>query len=157
VKVTEQTKAHAQEILDFLSENPQVHKQFTFFYGDVETLQEDPTNLCGTQLCVAGTSVLLADGVEGIIKCENNVVDGLETWSYSNIAAKNLGLTYEPNASFLNANHYETLQAEANALFFCMDETSALDMLRAIRDGDETKFWAVHAAHVDNVMADDDV
>lgn len=49
----------ANEILDFIAENPDRHDQASWV--------DNPHDLCNTTMCIAGTAVFLADGAEGIM------------------------------------------------------------------------------------------
>jgi hypothetical protein len=121
VKSTPETKQHAQEVLDFLEHNNEgvEHDQTTWFSGS-----EDPNNICGTTMCVAGTSVYLKEGLHGLLDAEESDLEH----GFMVRAASNLGLT----------------AAEDVKLFLCMNEEAAKDMLRAVTSGDEKKFDEIY-------------
>lgn len=135
--VTEETKATAQAVLDYLIMNPEKHDQ-TAWAGITHDTEDFPTyfwsthneateeNLCGTTMCVAGTAVYLSDGIEGLNACGQGAIGGTnatqETWVRR--GAELLGLD----------------MVEANVLFFTLDNDKAIDMLVAVANGDEDKF-----------------
>lgn len=51
--VNEKTKSLAQQIVDFIIENPEKHNQDVFF-------QETD---CGTTMCIAGAAIMIAYGI----------------------------------------------------------------------------------------------
>lgn len=120
--VTDETKAAAQGVLDYLESQPEKHNQESYFRLPAnvkpETLTEE--NFCGTTMCIAGTALYLDQGIEGIV----NFYDGLDADEYS---GQKLGLD----------------AVEANTLFYTFDNATALDALRAIAAGDEVKFHAL--------------
>lgn len=131
MNVTEETKAHAQEILDYLRANPEKHNQNSWVDTGLEDEYGDPIrvvtdqNFCGTTMCVAGTSVWLKGGI-------NRLNDyGCYGSRFDNEGSYNLGL---------NEN-------EANALFYEANNSEALELLIAVAAGDEAKFYEVAKSH----------
>lgn len=112
---TFETRAHAQAVLDYIEEHPEKHDQSNWVMNYESGLSE---NMCGTTMCVAGTSVYLTDGFDGLV--HHHIYGG-----WSDAAAKNLGLSID----------------ESLALFFMMDNQNAVEMLRAVADGNSEKFW----------------
>lgn len=107
---TRATRAHAQDILDYISEHPDEHDQNNWVTG---TIPEDatPETGCGTTMCVAGTSIFLKHGPAML----NDPID-----LYSTLAGVELGL---------NA-------VEKEALFYSMSNAQAVEALEAIAAGD---------------------
>lgn len=128
--VTEETKAHAQDIFDYLIMNPEKHDQSDWynFYNEEDVLVTEE-NFCGTTMCVAGTSVWLKSGVSGL----NNKYD----YEFLNEGAKNLGLAYN----------------EACTLFYGTNNEESLSLLAAVAAGDEDKFYDI-AREVDKIYID---
>lgn len=125
MNITQETKAHAQAIVDLHVANPGHHDQ-SFYIGGVNGRHnaEVPENLCGTTLCIAGTSDLLDQGY-------------VSHYSFSD-ASLRLGLG----------------EWEAVALFYCENESDALDMTLAIANGDPDKFRSVvERPNYDNMQA----
>lgn len=116
MKSTFETRAHAQAVLDYIEEHPEKHSQSDWVIHDDDSGLSE--NMCGTTMCVAGTSVYLADGFDGL-------VHHYRYGGWSDAAAKNLGLSID----------------ESSALFFMMDNRNAVEMLRAVADGNSEKFW----------------
>lgn len=75
---TPEIQAHAQEVLDYITEYPERHDQRMWITGGT-----DP-NICGTTMCISGTSIYLKQGLDYLLEGADNEFDG----------AKNLGLTY---------------------------------------------------------------
>ena len=131
MNVTEETKAHAQEILDYLRANPEKHDQTSWFDTGLDDKDGDPVefvtddNFCGTTMCVAGTSVWLKGGISKLN--EYSRLDVL----FEHEGACNLGLN----------------NREAEALFFGAGNSEALDLLSAVAAGDEAKFGEIAESH----------
>lgn len=130
---TVKTRAHAQDILDYLETHPERHDQTHWFLpnGDVdrnwslrqigESVERGDYNICGTTMCVAGASVYLIEGQEG-------VASALKSVDFDERAEHNLGLNFD----------------ESHCLFYDLrDNAKALDALRAIANGDQEKFNSV--------------
>lgn len=131
--VTERTKAHAREIYDYISLNPERHSQahwvgiprddrVDYFFHHYDKVDE--TNVCGSTMCIAGTSVYLKEGIEGLNDCYN------ETDKYGRLGG------FPRRAGF----YLGLDEIEADSIFFEMSEQIALDSLLAIAEGDEEKF-----------------
>lgn len=118
MNVTEETKEHAQHILNYITMFPERHEQSTWVEVPIGIYRDDLTedNFCGTTMCIAGTSVFLTEGVEGLRR---------PTSDFEDIAAERLGLS----------------SVEAHDLFYNTDNDTAKVMLKAIVDGDEDAFW----------------
>jgi hypothetical protein len=131
MRVTEQTKAEAQNILDYLESFPAVHDQRVwagvagdedFPAPDVDNIVIEPDkNYCNTTMCIAGAQRWLAQGPHGLNEFSFN------EFAAQQKAADALGLDY----------------GESQSLFYVMDNVYALDMLRAVASGDEEKFKAI--------------
>jgi len=122
MKHTPETRKMAQDVLDFVTFNPHAHDQKTWFDydGGTPVISEDE-NICNTTMCIAGTTKFLAEGIEGLKSFENN------EWASVNEAGSLLGLDFD----------------EYDALFYTMDQDTAVEMLRAVTNDDEDKFWAI--------------
>lgn len=118
-------KEHAQEILDYIMANPDQHDQNNFWTGT----KGQTKNVCDTAMCVAGTSVYLKEGVEGMWKASDK--DDYDSVSFYQKAGDNLGLSED----------------ERYKLFYCFNNEYAVDMLRAVAAGDEDKFHAIREAY----------
>jgi hypothetical protein len=81
-------------------------------------------------MCVAGTSVFLKEGFEAF---KNPI------YEFERKGAENLGLTYNEASN----------DCESDMLFMTMSNAKAVDMLRAVAAGDETKFYEIYK-HVDD-------
>lgn len=130
MQVTEETKQHAQEVLDYILEHPKQHNQKQWW--DTKNLPLFPTvefveeNICNTTMCAAGTSVFLKQGVQGLIKCDTDV----DTFIF--VGAKNLGLDEdEAQLLFLDTAMLDDLS---------ISNETAVNMLRAVASGDADKF-----------------
>ena len=130
--ITEQTKAEAQRVLDYIERFPEVHDQKVWFgvkdddenfnYPDIEDIKIEPEkNFCNTTMCIAGTQRWLAEGKYGLEEFTIN------EWGAVDKAGRALGLEYDEHSS----------------LFYVMDNVYALDMLRALAAGDKEKFIAI--------------
>lgn len=117
MNVTPETQAHAQAILDYHLMNPGLHDQTTWFETPDNKAIITEENVCGTTMCIAGTSILLKEGMRGL----NAQGRYLQRGQY------NLGLTYE----------------EADNLFYTTTNEQAMDAVRAIAAGDPVKFQAI--------------
>jgi hypothetical protein len=129
--VTEETKRVAQEAYDYIITHPEQHNQRNWLnpngqvnpqgasYTSLSALMGVPLteeNLCDTTMCVAGTVDYLNSG--------------MVNWGCANRAADLLGLEVV-DGSF----------DEIDALFYNMDNETALNMLLAIAQGDPDKFY----------------
>lgn len=122
MKVTEATKAHAQDILDYIEMFPEKHQQDNWYFNEENYRNETPItekNFCGTTMCVAGTSVYLTEGLNAFKKHVTDI---------ENDAARNLGLD----------------DGDSGLLFYTMSESKALMMLEAVAAGDEEKFIQIY-------------
>ena len=118
MKVTPETQAHAQEILDYHMMNPGLHDQDSWFETPDNKGRVTEENVCGTTMCIAGTSVFLKEGIEGLNNAHGRYVEKGQS---------NLGLAYE----------------EANDLFYDTTNEQSMDAVRAIAAGDPVKFQAI--------------
>jgi hypothetical protein len=126
---TLETMQHAQEIIDYLAENPEQHSQSAYWNGYSLGIKN---TVCGTTMCVAGTSVFLKEGVDGLVNsCDSEDYDD----SFSKKAERYLGLN----------------SSEAYDLFYTFHREKALEMLRAVANGDEVKFEAIHDSYIAGV------
>ena len=117
MKATPETQAHAQEILDYHMIHPGLHDQDSWFQTPDDKSMVTEDNVCGTTMCIAGTSVFLKEGINGL-----NSRGG-----YLERGRVNLGLTYE----------------EADDLFYETTNEQSMDAVRAIAAGDAVKFQAI--------------
>lgn len=133
--VNDSTKAHAQDIIDYLMKYPEKHEQGSYVgemktdehgyeYSDDRLDDVNEDNFCNTTMCIAGTSAFLVEGIDGL----NEFVDS--RWQdAANKAGERLGLD----------------RHEQEAIFLTMDSNRALDRLRAVAEGDEEKFLSFDA------------
>jgi hypothetical protein len=129
--VTEETKAAAQGVLDYIIANPEKHDQ-RHFVADSSSFQFDD-NVCGTTMCIAGTAVFVIEGVSALRECTFGSLD------FEHEGARILGLD----------------EAEATALFYTMDNEVAVDMTNAIAQGDADKFYALHNSYTSSLDEDE--
>lgn len=102
--------ALAQEVLAFIEEHPESHRQASW-----STAVRTREPLCDTTMCVGGTTIFLAQGPEALFDSmygESEFPDVL--------AGQLLGLTTE----------------ESDKLFYTMSEVRALDGLRLLANDD---------------------
>jgi hypothetical protein len=92
MKSTEQTRALAQQVLDFIHDNPERHDQESWNDGPLDQ------NGCGTAMCIAGTANALFHGVDAI-----NYIAGVE-------AVKLLGLDHEASVIFYEMDNDRAIQ-----------------------------------------------
>lgn len=127
--VTEGTKAMAQDVVDYIVENPERHNQANWVVSVDDGTQHQVVDaikkvkeegVCGTTMCIAGTAIYLKYGVEGLVRAG----DPRSTLHFEHVGAALLGLDDE----------------ESRALFFEMDNDKAIDATVAIANGDEDKF-----------------
>lgn len=113
----DEIRAHATEILDTITSNPERHKQATFWNPFIDAPGPDD---CGTSACIAGWSLYLKKQVRfnGPVP---RIISNLGEESFGRLAAKNLGLT--------------TVE-EADALFYEMNEAVAVEKLRYLSKGE---------------------
>lgn len=109
---TPETRAHAQDILDYIAAHPEEHSQADWVRGGFVPSDATPETGCGTTMCIAGTSIFLKQGP--------NVLNNPQEY-YSELGRKNLGLTYE----------------EKEILFFLVTDDVALRATEAIAAGSE--------------------
>jgi hypothetical protein len=127
VNPTPETRELATGVLEYLRQHPEKHCQASFVGVDDDGEIMDATtritenNFCDTTLCVAGTAVFLAQGLEGL---NRHIVNG----QWDETAAPLLGLNDE----------------EASILFYTMSDETALEMLEAVANGDEVRFHEVY-------------
>lgn len=129
MRVTDESKALAQGILDYIISHPSRHNQADFIdmpgkYSELLQTGITEENICDTTMCIAGTAVYLTEGVEGVNRCKTDN-------SWESTAAPLLGLSWE----------------EGQHLFFTMDNSIAVDMVVAIASGDEEKFNALYGQY----------
>ena len=121
---TQEHADHANDILNFLKSERVIHNQYSWVgverlrIGRDNHVTED--NLCNTTMCVAGASVFLKEGLEGINKALYSVTDDIFT--FENKGTQNLGLT----------------ESQALVLFYETTEEEALAALEAISMRDKT-------------------
>lgn len=101
MKVTPETQALAQNILDFIHEYPEKHSQETFF-GD---------RGCGTTMCIAGTALYLTYGISTLQEFSGSELYDLDD-SISGSAGELLGLetSHEIDHIFYEMNPEEAIQ-----------------------------------------------
>lgn len=120
MNITEDTKANAQAVYDFIIMNPDKHDQNSWIHVEDENFDgpydEDAVNVCGTTMCIAGTAAFLAKGEINV----GTVTDDAEGF---------LGLTADEGA----------------LMFYTYNNEQALDMLNAVAQGDPDKFRAIKA------------
>jgi hypothetical protein len=117
---TPETRKVAQDALDYIIANPEQHSQHTWC-SDNPTLLPESTNMCGTTMCIAGTVAYVTGGVRAL-------VEGYY-YGFLNLAEGLLGLNSE----------------ESNSIFYNMNDSSAIDQLNAIAQGDEVKFNSIES------------
>lgn len=112
----------AQMVLDYLEQNPEMHEQ-TEWYADGSDFYstDDYPNDCGTVMCVAGATVLFAEGMQGVRDCKY----GEGNWILR--GAQLLGIR----------------PGDAQDFFYVQDNAVALDGLRALASGDHDKFLEI--------------
>lgn len=123
MNVTEQTKAIAGKALQYLNEHPERHNQDHWFgiegvageFYEVWPSSLTDDNLCGTVMCVAGTTVFVTRTIDEFREFEG---------SFPDTAQDLLGLT----------GH------EADWLFHSTNEEAALKALKYISEGDSNMF-----------------
>ena len=129
MKVTEDTKRVAQEIVDFFMENPGVHDQDIWFYAseyDSDVDSPEDVNICDTNMCIAGSAVYVTEGLKGLIDTAYH--RDCDAPGFFDKGQEILGLDSE----------------EAFVLFEdTMSNSTARDAVRAIAAGDEAKFHEV--------------
>lgn len=108
--VTNETKAIAQQVVDFIIANPEKHSQESWFAN----------TQCGTTMCIAGTVAMFELDVHSITEFKWRTNDS----SIFHFAAIRLGLNGD----------------EANYLFYNMDNDVAFNAINAIAQGDVDKF-----------------
>lgn len=130
--VTDETKALAQRIVDYIIENPDKHEQAVVWgkvnYNDADEVvgitdyitPSERTTICDTVMCIAGTAAYLNGGIQELSK----VAYGGDWETHS---GELLGLD----------------NREACSLFYTMNEDKAFDAVVAIASGDESKFYDV--------------
>lgn len=114
METTEQTRALAQDILDYIGKYPERHEQSSWLEindsSDPRAVTEG--NLCNTTMCIAGTAVFLSRALEDFRDFEGDWQDE---------GARLLGLECE----------------ESDALFYYAGNKESVDMVRALADGDQ--------------------
>jgi hypothetical protein len=125
MKITEQTKANAQRVVDYLEMNPHKHNQKSYFGNgslpvDFQDDERFEAEACGTTMCIAGTAAWMDAGMPKTLIVDNGRVEYI-------------------GADFLGLDCWE----EREHIFYNYDNAGSLDMLRALANGDEEKFWAL--------------
>jgi hypothetical protein len=138
LKVTEETKQRAKNVLRFIKKYPWMHNQNNWYKSkgsgnmymnrvsdqpDSVVISPTQKDVCNTTLCVAGTAVLLNDGKEGLKVFDDYPQQGVDR------AADLLGLS----------------SYEANIIFYTMNKTKVIEMLEAVAEGNEEKFNSVYS------------
>jgi hypothetical protein len=133
MRVTEDTKATAQAVVDYILANPEKHEQACWLgvkeqfsdddYDviDVDSSEAKTVNLCNTTMCVAGTAVYVSRNER---EFRNFLKSG---GGWEDEASELLGLEED----------------EANALFYNMSNATALAAVQAVAAGDPDKFEEV--------------
>ena len=136
MKSTSETRATARAALDYIEANPEKHRQADFYMvhdddgqpvyvGQGRNVSEQ--NWCNTTMCVAGTAVFIDGGIEALRDCDD----------FDHKGAELLGLDFY----------------EGSKLFYTMDESAAVEMLKAVAEGDEARFDEVYARIEDDLYA----
>jgi hypothetical protein len=115
---TEETRRLAQDVFDYIQENPEKHDQEHYFYQP-----EKSTGFCGTTMCVAGTAMAIRYNFDyrAIHKAmEAKLADTGRVTSYCRMAGELLGLDV----------------TEQDALFYEMNEELALQKLKKVIVGE---------------------
>lgn len=143
--VTDETKATAQQILDYWEEHPEAHDQGTWWGWSTQYIEGIPEseswpnlgahfndedfNVCKTVMCAAGTAVFVKEGLAGLKATYEDDLYGPDSgqamvnpWTVK--AGDYLGLNYE----------------ERRALFFYADRHEAKKAMRYIANGDKESF-----------------
>jgi hypothetical protein len=118
------TRAVAQRALDYIAEHPKQHRQANWVgvdgvYAGWSGIGD--FNMCDTTMCIAGTVVYNEEGFDGIKRMLRRDIHS----DWIGVGAAYLGLD----------------RGEAEAIFIYQDEEKVINQLRAIAEGDETKFW----------------
>lgn len=131
MRVDKNSKKMAAKVLRYIETYPWMHNQSAFAAVadedgedldlDEAVVSTDP-NVCNTTMCIAGTVRYFTHGVKGL-----KDFDASNDEMAVHEAGEALGLEYE----------------EYEALFYTFDNQKALNLLRAVRDGDEDKFWDI--------------
>lgn len=139
MKSSTATRALASEVLEFINKHPSQHNQGNWagpLRGNKDWIDWDngEVNICNTAMCVAGTAVMINDLGLFAAKLVGRSHPEWRTeaqFSWASLGEAALGLTYD----------------EAQALFYCMDNQAAKQMLEAVAEGDKNKFWQIHNEH----------
>lgn len=111
----------AQQVLDYIIENPEQHEQEYFvarWDGNGEYIfPDDSFTSCSTTMCVAGTAVALIEGIDSLFIDHPRIEVAARATEY-------LGL--DPD--------------DADNLFYCMNNSAAVDAVGALAQGDLDKF-----------------
>lgn len=105
---TEETRARAQAVLDYIHDNPERHEQ-----GDWCSTKDSPDNMCGTTMCIAGTALFLHHG------SLQWYFDGMG--NFSERAGELLGLDW----------------IERDVLFYQMNNEKAVQLLKKVVVGED--------------------
>lgn len=110
----ETTRANAQAVLDFITENPGLHDQLSYFRATP----------CGTAMCIAGAALHLEYGVSGYmdVLSHDKIDSGL---NLTMVAAPLLGLETDE---------------EIDSIFYQYDNEKAIEKLKHIVVGDIETF-----------------
>lgn len=121
MKSTEQTRAAAQAVLDYIHTYPEAHDQ-EVVKGEAAT-----TTPCGTSMCIAGTAIALKNNIKSLLDWE-------DYWD-----EKDLGAQSHSDAAWVKEAR-EILgldEDEAIDLFFEYDEETAVQKLKHVVVGEE--------------------
>lgn len=115
MKITPETMAMANKVLDYIKDHPERHDQFSWVSVEgleqASQLRED--NLCQTTMCVAGTAVFLSRPLDEFVKFDT-VGTGAAVWETE--GARLLGLDEDESEwLFYDASNEEALEALAAA------------------------------------------
>lgn len=120
MKSTFETRKTAQDIVDYIEAHPDQHEQTTFWSAQGVRPEGASDNICDTTMCIAGTAVLLTEGLGTMIELR----DGGSADEWEAKGAHALGLD----------------EHEALRLFYTMDNDAAVEAVRAVANGDQVKF-----------------
>lgn len=145
MKSTIKTRENAQGVLDYLTQHPQQHDQNNWWsaIGTESTSDITEDNFCGTTMCIAGCSVYMAEGLQGLRDAVDHV-DAVNEEIRQHIYDNDYedGDYLDPDEIWVKKGreHLGLSDKEARSLFFTFNDEQALDALRAVAQGDEVKF-----------------
>lgn len=124
---TPETQAHAKEVYNFLTQNPHIHNQDAWVESNSSVNPKQwvistEKNHCNTTMCIAGTSVYLREGVEGLAKFNTESDEKIKD------AQKYLGLS----------------DTQRSRLFYTLNNEMSLELLKALADGDVDGFNEIY-------------